>query len=235
MSICRQLHKIQKSLFLMIKENKGFSLIELVVVVGVLSILGAIAIPSFACFSKKSRAVAALSTMKQIIKECEISIDNQDNVFQASNPNGYQINAENGNSCLGQNGFISITPLEEGSLPTFLYDPRIKEISYEFKGKSGTQLSNCLNNICSKSSNEDLPTPCFDMGLDRMAIISCQLNSGCICTEIIEDSPKYSIDVIPGGKNYWDEWENGDTYLEDNFEKCHEYGGGAERWCPKDS
>ena len=51
----------------------------------------------------------------------------------------------------------------------------------------------------------------------------------------IEDSQKYSIDVIPGGKNYWDEWENGDTYLEDNFEKCHEYGGGAERWCPKDS
>tara|TARA_B100001989_G_scaffold244452_1_gene213204 strand:+ start:115 stop:777 length:663 start_codon:yes stop_codon:yes gene_type:complete len=220
----------------MFKENKGFSLIELVVVVGVLSILGAIGIPSFTCFTKKSRAVAALSTMKQIIKECEISsLDNQDNVFQASNPNGYQINAENGNSCLGQNGFISIIPLEQDLLPTFRYDPRTKETSYEFKGKSGTQLSNCLNNICSKSSNDDISTPCFDLGLSRMDIISCQLNSGCICTEIIEDTSKYSIDVIPGGKNYWDEWENGDTYLEDNFEKCDEYPGGAERWCPKDS
>ena len=217
-------------------SEKGFSLIELVISIAVLSILSAVAIPSFICFQNKSKATAAMYLMQQIIKECEISsLDNQDNVFQASNPNGYQINAENGNSCLGQNGFISITPLEEDLLPTFRYDPRTREISYEFKGKSGTQLSNCLTNICSPSSNENISTPCFDMGLDRMAIISCQLNSGCICTEIIEDSPKYSIDVIPGGKNYWDEWENGDTYLEDNFEKCYEYGGGAERWCPKNS
>ena len=217
-------------------SEKGFSLIELVVVIGVLSILGAIAIPNFSCISKKSKSAAALSTMKQIIKECEISsLVDQDTVFQASNPDGYQINAENKNSCLGQNGFISITPLEEDLLPTFRYDPRTKELSYEFKGKSGTQLSNSLNNICTQSNNEDVPTPCFDMGLDRMAIISCQGNSSCTCTEIIEDIPKYSIDVIPGFKNYWDDWENGDTYLEDNFEKCFEYVGGAERWCPKDS
>ena len=44
----------------MIKENKGFSLIELVVVINVLSILGAIVISKFLWFSKKSRAVSAL-------------------------------------------------------------------------------------------------------------------------------------------------------------------------------
>ena len=82
--------------------------------------------------------------MKQIIKECEIStLDNQDSVFQASNPNGYKL-MQKWKQLLRQNGFIIITLIEEGSLPTFLYDPRIKETSYEFKGKSGTQLSNFL-------------------------------------------------------------------------------------------
>ena len=36
------------------KKDRGFSLIELVVVVGVLAVLSAIAIPSFVCFPKKT-------------------------------------------------------------------------------------------------------------------------------------------------------------------------------------
>ena len=39
-------------------KNEGFSLIELVVVIAVLSILSAITIPSFICIIRKSKATA---------------------------------------------------------------------------------------------------------------------------------------------------------------------------------
>ena len=51
------------------KISEGFSLIELVVVVSVLSILAAIGIPSFNCFQKRAKAAAALTTLQQIKKE----------------------------------------------------------------------------------------------------------------------------------------------------------------------
>ena len=52
------------------QDSEGFSLVELVVVIAVLSVLSAVAIPSFLCVTTKARATAALSAMKQIQKEC---------------------------------------------------------------------------------------------------------------------------------------------------------------------
>ena len=54
------------------KENDGFSLIELVVVVAVLAVLSAIAIPSFICFPKRARATAALTALRKIKTECAL-------------------------------------------------------------------------------------------------------------------------------------------------------------------
>ena len=54
------------------KKDRGFSLIELVVVVGVLAVLSAIAIPSFICFPKRARATAALTALRQIKTECTL-------------------------------------------------------------------------------------------------------------------------------------------------------------------
>ena len=54
--------------------DKGFSLIELVVVVAVLAILSAIAIPAFTNISEKARASAASNTVAQIAKECATKI-----------------------------------------------------------------------------------------------------------------------------------------------------------------
>ena len=52
------------------KNNKGFSLIELVIVIAVLSILGAIAIPSFDTFRKKAMIAAVKENITTITKEC---------------------------------------------------------------------------------------------------------------------------------------------------------------------
>ena len=63
------------------QDEEGFSLIELVVVVSVLAVLSAIAIPTFNCFQRKAQATAALAAMKQIQTECEIN--KADTVTQA--------------------------------------------------------------------------------------------------------------------------------------------------------
>ena len=53
--------------------EKGFSLIELVIVVAVLSVLAAIAIPAFQNLAEDGRKAAAKSSLAQIYKECEVS------------------------------------------------------------------------------------------------------------------------------------------------------------------
>ena len=56
--------------------DEGFSLIELVVVVAVLAILSAVAIPNFADITQKARAAAASNTLATVIKECQVKFAN---------------------------------------------------------------------------------------------------------------------------------------------------------------
>ena len=53
--------------------DKGFSLIELVVVVAVLAILSAIAIPQFTALSDDARLNSAKSILANMYKECEFN------------------------------------------------------------------------------------------------------------------------------------------------------------------
>ena len=60
------------------KENAGFSLLELVVVVAVLAILGSIAIPLFQDFSERAEARVAQYNLVQAARECLIRLSNGD-------------------------------------------------------------------------------------------------------------------------------------------------------------
>ena len=138
-------------------KEEGFSLIELVVVVSVLSVLSAIAIPTFNCFQRKSQATAALAAMKQIQSECEI--DKADTsillgTFTPSNLNSYQIQSDGSNGCSGASstGLISAIPSDTNSLPTFILASNSNELTYSFKGQTGTDLSNSLKLVCSISN-----------------------------------------------------------------------------------
>ena len=101
------------------KEFEGFSLIELVVVVAVLSVLSAISIPIFNCVTNKAKAVAALTALKQINTDCQISKLNNQNTFTRSNLKGYTLQGEN---CDGSNstGLITAIPDNEVIMPTEL-------------------------------------------------------------------------------------------------------------------
>ena len=58
------------------KQNEGFSLVELVVVIAVLAILSAVAIPAFVGIRNNAKVSAAKNSLINIIKECIVAESN---------------------------------------------------------------------------------------------------------------------------------------------------------------
>ncbi len=135
-----------------IENIDGFSLIELVVVVSVLSLLSAIAIPSFTCMVRKARAVSALTSIKQIKRECVIGSYEDNNQFNLPNISSYTIDGD-GNNCKPSSQEILFNPNTE-ELPSFKLNTSSQIISYVYKGISGTNLTRCLNFICDTTFQE---------------------------------------------------------------------------------
>ena len=110
--------------------NKGFSLIELVVVVAVLAILSAIAIPSFTSINKKARASAATNTIATVVKDCAVKYANGESspTFAAVSLDGYATfysktaaGTTSATACL-EAGFFEATATDDSVLPTFVYN-----------------------------------------------------------------------------------------------------------------
>lgn len=62
-----------------LKKNKGFTLIELMIVIAIIGILAAIAIPQFAKYRRKAYNSAALSDLKNVRTEVEAYYADHDN------------------------------------------------------------------------------------------------------------------------------------------------------------
>ena len=90
--------------------DKGFSLIELVVVVAVLAILAAVAIPQFTSINDKAAVAAAQNSLAQIVKECAVKKANMETeTFIPPQLNSYTITSPTDDdsdgylSCSGNN------------------------------------------------------------------------------------------------------------------------------------
>lgn len=64
-----------------VKNKKGFTLIELIVVMAILGILSAILVPSFTHMTTKSRFNADLNTIKHVQTQIELYMAEHDNNF----------------------------------------------------------------------------------------------------------------------------------------------------------
>jgi len=152
------------------RDDEGFSLIELVVVVSVLGVLSGIAIPTFNCFQRKAQASAALAALKQIQTECEINKLNNENPnnFTPSLLNRYQIQSDGSNGCNGATGtgLIRTIPNDTNYLPTFSLATNSGQLSYSFKGQTGTNISDCLLSIC--LSNSDAKFSLFNSSFNEL-------------------------------------------------------------------
>ena len=137
--------------FLDENKDRGFSLIELVVVVGVLAVLSAIAIPSFICFPKRAKATAALAALRQIKTECSLKeAEAKREIFTSSALDGYTIQSDGSNECGGSSssGSISAIPADQINFPTFYLASSTGSLTYSYRGKTGTNFAECLGMIC---------------------------------------------------------------------------------------
>ena len=132
------------------KYNEGFSLIEIVLIVGVLAILNAIAIPSFLCFPKIAKVTSAMAALREIKTECALKkAEAKPEIFTSINLDGYTIYTRGGsNSCFGSNGVIRVLPYNADELPTIYLTTESGSLTYKFKGKTGTNFFEFLGMIC---------------------------------------------------------------------------------------
>ena len=78
------------------KRNQGFTLVEIMIVVAIIAILAAVAIPNFVKYRRNSQAAACVSNLKQIqaaVEQCKLA--------------GKTVNAEN---LYGATGYIKVEP-----------------------------------------------------------------------------------------------------------------------------
>ena len=143
------------------KGNNGFTLIELVVVVGVLSILGSISWIHFNGVSRRTREVAAQDALLTIKKECETNyMYSLPLFFEDKSLQKYSIISNGQNSCYGDSitGLVTAVPEEKDLSPFYYYNFNDGELSCAYKNGEKLSILKCnINNfiISSNNSNQD--------------------------------------------------------------------------------
>ena len=138
------------------KVNNGFTLIELVVVIGTLSILSTITLSYFNGLNRRGREVAAQNALLNIKKECE-------NNYMYSLPlfyedirlQKYSIISNGQNSCYGDSitGLVSAVPEEKDLSPYYYYNFNDGELSCSYENGEKLSISECNSNNLDKSSD----------------------------------------------------------------------------------
>ena len=147
----------------LIRSNKGFSLIELIMVLGVLSILGIVAFPRFIEVVRKAEKVIAANAISSIKIECESNnYLRGDLIFTPANLIGYELDNEGSNKCNGNGKFslVSIIPKDLKNQPSFFYDFESGEISCIYEGSDATAFPDCKKVPLSERENQR----CADIG-----------------------------------------------------------------------
>ena len=138
------------------KVNNGFTLIELIVVIGTLSILSSITLFYFNGLNRRGIEVAAQNALLNIKKECE-------NNYMYSLPlfyedirlQKYSIISDGQNSCYGDSiaGLVSAVPEEKDLSPYYYYNFNDGELSCSYENGEKLSISECNSNNLDKSSD----------------------------------------------------------------------------------
>ena len=130
----------------LIKSNEGFSLIELITVIGVFSIIGIIALPRFLEVIQRAERVIAANAISSIKIECESNNSlGTDLIFTPSNLIGYEFDNVGINKCTGNEkiSLVSIIPQDLKKQPSFFYDFTSGKISCIYEGSEATEFPEC--------------------------------------------------------------------------------------------
>ena len=139
------------------KENNGFTLIELVVVIGILSILSSISLFYFNGVNRRAREVAAQNALLTIKKECETNYAySLPLFFEGKRLQKYSITSNGQNSCYGDSitGLVSAVPEEKDLSPYYYYNFNDGELSCSYKNGEKFSISECNSNNLGKSDDD---------------------------------------------------------------------------------
>ena len=160
-------------------ENNGFTLVELVVVIGILSILSNISLVYFNGVNRRAREVAAQNALFTIKKECETNYAySLPLFFEDKRLQKYAILSNGQNSCYGNSitGLVSAVPEEKDLSPYYYYNFNDGELSCAYNNGEKLPISECNSNNLDKSNqssnndrdqdNDDPPKKykCADIG-----------------------------------------------------------------------
>ena len=157
--------------------EEGFGVIEVTIVIAIISIFAGVGIPAFNCVRRRAISQAAQTTIQQIKDECESNYVYGNDNSTATSPSQYQITSIKNNSCSA--GTISLVPTDTTKYPTYLYKFNESELSYNFKGQTGTSFVACNKLICGESDSNSLTNESIlfasDSGLSCREVISNNL------------------------------------------------------------
>ena len=191
-------------------NKDGFTLIELVIVIAVLSILSAVAIPNFICFQRKAKATAALTSAINIQKECEISgsLDGEDiSSFQPVNLSGYKaLNSSSGKKVPCGNSSITLEPDINNAnlLPTFIYSLTNKELTFSFRGITGKNFKTCLGLVCDYDNESYISKNSSQIAANRANVLArIEENSNVVMDGSYSERGCSAYTLVKGSS--WDE------------------------------
>ncbi len=159
--------------------NNGFTLIELIVVIGILSILSSISLFYFNGVNRRAREVAAQKALLTIKKECETNYAySLPLVYEDKRLQKYSILSNGQNSCYGNSitGLVSAVPEEKELSPYYYYNFNDGELSCAYNNGEKLPISECNSNNLDKfkhssnnNNNHDNDDPlkkykCADIG-----------------------------------------------------------------------